>query len=487
MKAWKKFLGVSWRAIVCTGLSLCSVAGVADEGSRAAMAGSKPNIVFIMADDLGWGDLSAYGHYEIETPNLDELAADGKLFTNFYAMSPVCSPSRAGILTGRFPARHRVHGHFAGSEHNEARGMPDWLDPSAPSFARRLQDGGYATAHFGKWHLSLPSGEGAPPPTEYGFDVSRAYLGAGPSLPIEREGNPDFRAQSTKAIVDETIDFVRTHRDRPFYVSVWTLIPHTVLNPTEEQMAPFIEKYAPDIPGHPHAGAKAVYYATVRDLDRQVGRLMEALEKMGLKEETLVIFSSDNGPETIHIDGASHSGIGSTGPFRGRKRSLYEGGIRVPFIVSWPGVIPKGRVDRESVLAGVDFMPTFCELAGVEPPSGEAASDGESMLGALGAGPKERQKPLFWEFHYEIPFGHVIHKSPFTALRDGDWKLLTNPGGERTKLYDLANDPTELDDLSRRELGVAKELKGKLRDLRRPMPEAPISENAGTNAYPWPE
>ncbi|MDQ8194161.1 sulfatase-like hydrolase/transferase [Coraliomargarita sp. SDUM461004] len=483
----KQFKPLSLVTVIGTALLLSCVAALAQNADVSNSEARKPNIIFLLADDLGWGDLSCYGHPELKTPNIDQLAAGGKLFTNFYAMSSVCSPSRAAFLTGQFPVRNRVYGHFSAPEENAERGMPNWLDPSAPSYARQLQKAGYATAHFGKWHLSLPSGVGAPAPTEYGFNLSKAYLASGPQLPVAREENPYFRAQSTEAIVDETIEFIRANQGRPFYVSAWTLTPHTVLNPTDEQMAPFIDEFAPDPEHISHVGAKVVYYATVNDLDIQVGRLVAALEDLGLEKDTLIVFSSDNGPETMWIGGASHSGIGSTGPFRGRKRSLYEGGIRMPFIVSWPGTIAPGQVDRESVLAAVDLMPTFCALAGVEVPSGPAAPDGENVLPALLSGPMERSTPLFWEFHYEVDFGHVIHKSPYTALRVGDWKFLSNPGGGRVELYDIPNDPTELNNLAAYERGVTKEMQQQLKHLRAEMPQVSIEAAAGTDHYPWPE
>ena len=176
----------------------------------------KPNIIFILTDDMGWGDLSCYGHGELKTPNLDRLAKQGKLFTQFYVSSGVCSPSRVAFTTGQFPARFGVHGHFSSHEENQQRAMPDWLDPTAPTVAKQLKKAGYATAHFGKWHMCTPSGEGAPEPKEYGFDISRGYLASGPQLPVQSTGNPYFRAQTTEAIIDETIKFIENNKGKPF-------------------------------------------------------------------------------------------------------------------------------------------------------------------------------------------------------------------------------------------------------------------------------
>jgi arylsulfatase A-like enzyme len=252
----------------------------------AAPVAEKPNIIFILADDMGWGDLSCYGHSELQTPNLDRLAGQGKLFTQFYVNSGVCSPSRVAFTTGQFPARHGVHGHFSSVEENEERHMPDWLDPAVPTLAKQLKAQGYATAHFGKWHMTTTdAGVPAPEPTEYGFDKALGYLSSGPQLlGNSKKTDPYFRAKTTKAIVDETIQFIEENKGKPFYINAWTLIPHTCLNPTPEQMAPFMEKFAPRLEGHPHAGARVVYYSTIADFDTQVGRLMDKLDEMGIAD-----------------------------------------------------------------------------------------------------------------------------------------------------------------------------------------------------------
>jgi len=288
-------------------------------------------------------------------------------------------------MTGHFPARHRVHGHFASHAVNARRDMPDWLDPKVATVTRLLQQAGYATAHFGKWHLG--SGQGAPTPSAYGIDVSRTVNSNGPGWPDAN--SIDFRARSSRLIVDETIRFIEQHKDGPFYVNVWSLVPHATLNPTKEQMAPY-RRYGPQ--RVPYVGASPIYYASVTDLDTQVGRLLKRLDELGLARNTLVLFSSDNGPEDIHIRNANHSGVGSPGPFRGRKRSLYEGGVRLPFLVRWPGHVPAGRVDDADVVTGVDFLPTICRLAGVKLPPG-LKLDGEDRSDVLLGASKPRTKP----------------------------------------------------------------------------------------------
>jgi N-acetylgalactosamine-6-sulfatase len=294
----------------------------------------KPNIIFILADDLGWGDLHCYGHPQTQTPNFDQMARDGTLFTQFYVNGSVCSPSRCAFFTGQYPARHRIHGHYATVEQNQARGMSQFLDPHTPNLAALLKRAGYATAHVGKWHLG--SNSGGPTPENYGFDFVGSTERGGADGPAD---DPYYRAKSTERFVNETIKFIEQQRTQPFYVQLWTLVPHATLNPTAEQLASYARLH-PGGPGFPHRAAAEIFSASVSDLDAQVGRLLRRLNELALTEKTLILFSSDNGPEDIHIKNAGHSGVGSAGPFRGRKRSLYEGGVRVPFIVRWPGHVP---------------------------------------------------------------------------------------------------------------------------------------------------
>ena len=437
----------------------------------------KPSFVFIFADDLGWGDLGCYGNPQIKTPNLDELAGRGTLFTQFYVNGSVCSPSRTAFMTSHFPARHRVHGHFATHQQNKTRAMPNWLDPKAHTVTRLLQNAGYATGHFGKWHLG--SGDGAPAPGEYGIDEHATVTSSGPQL--AGTGDPYFRAKSTAQIVDRTIEFIEKNRDKPFYVNVWTLVPHATLHPTDEQMKPY-QQYAPG--GVPYKGAKQIYYASVSDMDQQIGRLVRRIDELGLGENTVIAFSSDNGPEDFDIRNAVHSGIGDAGPFRGRKRSLYEGGIRMPFIVRWPGHTTAGRVDDASIVAGVDWLPTVCSLAGVKLPTG-LNPDGEDMSQAILGKYRIRSTPLMWEWRFRV-FGDMAHKCPILAIRDGKWKLLMNPDRSRVELYNIPNDPTELDNLADRNPEIVGKLSERVLRWQKTLPPGPMDADAGSNAYPWP-
>jgi len=438
----------------------------------------KPNFVFIFADDLGWGDLGCYGNQQIKTPSLDRLAKSGTLFTQFYVNGSVCSPSRAAIMTGHFPARHGIHGHFATHRQNKARAMPNWLDRRVYTVTKLLKEAGYTTGHFGKWHLG--SGDGAPCPGDYGIDEHCTGVSNGPQL--SGQGDPYFRAKSTAQIVDKTISFVEKNRDKPFYVNVWSLVPHATLHPTDEQMKPY-ERYAPR--GVPYKGAKQIYYASVSDLDEQIGRLIKKIDELGLADNTVIAFSSDNGPEDFDIRNAVHSGIGSTGPFRGRKRSLYEGGIRVPFIVRWPNHAPAGKVDDTTVIAGVDWLATICSLAGVKLPE-DLNPDGQDMSAALLGKPRQRTKPLMWEWRFRV-FGQMTNRCPMLAIRDGKWKLLMNPDRSRIELYDIPADPTELDNVADQHVQIVKRLSDTLLKWQATLPAGPVEQMAGSNAYPWPK
>ncbi|MBA7675810.1 hypothetical protein ES703_84048 [subsurface metagenome] len=468
----RQFLTAFGAATAAVTLPSCAFA------AKPAAKVRKPNFVFVFADDLGWGDLGCYGNRQLKTPNLDELAKNGMLFTQFYVNGSVCSPSRAAIMTSHFPARHGIHGHFATEKLNKARAMPDWLDPKVHTVTKLLNDAGYTTGHFGKWHLG--SGEGAPTPGDYGVDEHCTRSSSGPQL--TGTDDPYFRARSTTQIVDRTIDFIEKNRDKPFYVNLWSLVPHATLHPTDEQMKPY-QRYAPR--GVPYKGVKQIYYASVSDLDRQIGRLIRRIDELGLGSNTVIAFSSDNGPEDFDIRNAVHSGIGDTGPFRGRKRSIYEGGVRVPFIVRWPGHVPSGRVDNTTVIAGVDWLPTVCSLADVRLPD-DLNPDGEDMSTALLDKSKQRTKLLMWEWRFRI-VGDMVHKSPMLAIRDGKWKLLMNPDRSRIELYDIPEDPTELDNLAARHPDVVKKLSQQLLKWQATLPPGPTEKIAGSNAYPWPK
>jgi N-acetylgalactosamine-6-sulfatase len=399
-----------------------------------AVADPAPNIVFIFADDWGWGDLTCHGHQYVRTPNIDRLAKEGIDFQQFNVCNPVCSPSRTAAMTGHFPARYSVHQHFAEHEQNRERGMPDWLDPKVVMLPRLLQQAGYRTGHFGKWHLTSAPIPDAPLVQEYGFDESAVF-----------NGPPPYADHDT--LIDAAIRFIESSKDGPFYVNVWLHETHTPHYPRQELLA----KYA-DLDDR-----QRVYAAIVEEGDRKVGRILETLRELNLDQRTIVIFSADNGPEWTGPDetkqqrdgSGTYYSVGETGQLRGRKRSLFEGGVRTPFIVRWPGHTPSGAKDESTVIAAVDLLPTLCAAANVALPDGYTP-DGENMLPAFKGKPIVRTKPIYWEWR-----GTAIEPDwwPRLAVREGDWKLLLSPGDKRAELYNLAGDPRESKNVAEAEPG----------------------------------
>jgi N-acetylgalactosamine-6-sulfatase len=459
-------------------IAIAALLDSASRGVAAAQAMDRPNIVFLFADDLGWGDLSCYGQRRVDTPHLDRLASQGTVFTGFYVAGSVCSPSRTGIMTGQYPARHRVFGHFSSHEINARREMPDALDPAVVTLTDLLKGSSYETAHFGKWHL------GNVTPAEYGLDVFRTETFSNvPDRGTIDIWGADNRPNCSADILDAALEFIDSRKDpsKPFYINAWFSDPHATLNPSAEQLAR-VKQFAPR--GVEFPGVAQVYYACVVEMDRQIGRFLDELDRRGLADDTLVIFSSDNGPEDFQIRNAAHSGVGSPGPFRGRKRSIYEGGIRVPFILRWPGRVPAGKVNRTSVVNGVDFLPTLGKLAGTVIPD-SLLLDGEDMLDVWLGSERKRQRECFWEWRYRL-FGHVYNHPPQLAVRADDFKLLMNPDGSRVELYHLGRDPGERDNVANENSARVQILKEKLLDWNAELPTSPADAAAGQAAWPWP-
>ncbi len=321
---------------------------------------TRPNVVFIYADDLGFGDLACHGHPRIMTPNLDRIAKEGIDFWSFTVVNPVCSPSRTGIVTGQFPSRWGVHQHFAQHAENAARGMPDWLDTKAPLLPRVMKQAGYRTAHYGKWHLSGGGDDDAPLPPAYGYDDAKTWTGPGPHVfdgTNYRSDNPaaaphDNTAASwlSVAATDHALKFIRESKNQPFYINLWLHETHHLVSATQDDKAIYLDVEEPH----------RTYYAAVSRADRQVGRVLGLLDELGIAKDTLIMFSSDNGPENSQTQPQQkfYYSQGSTGGLRGRKRSLLMGGVNVPFLVRWPAKIPAGRIDKQTALAGVDVFPT---------------------------------------------------------------------------------------------------------------------------------
>jgi N-acetylgalactosamine-6-sulfatase len=318
--------------------------------------------------------------------------------------------------------------------------MVNYLDPKTPTVTKLLHDAGYKTGHFGKWHLGHTPD--SPSPAAYGIDVVWCVLANNQNLQTNQIFHAKDRAHQSEAIVDASMRFIEANRDQPFYANVWLTDPHAILNPSEEQMELYKQFHPKGVSDH---GAMQVYFAVVTELDKQVGRLLKKLDELGLAENTIVVFSSDNGPEHIGQPSgeSSHSGVGSAGPFRGHKHVIYEGGLREPFIVRWPGHTPAGKVDNTTVLCGMDWLPTMCGLTGSKLPAG-ISLDGEDMSQALLGKPQQRAKPLMWEARYRGAWWSP-NVSPQLAIRDGKWKLLMNPNQSHLELHDLISDPSEVE------------------------------------------
>jgi arylsulfatase A-like enzyme len=427
-----------------------------------------PNVVQIFVDDLGYGDLGVTGNRDVPTPHIDSLARDGIRFTQFYVGAPICSPSRVAVLTGQFPSRHLIHSYLSDRKSNRALGMRDWLDPAAPSIARAFQQAGYATGHFGKWHLGGGRDVGdAPLPSAYGFDAAlTSFEGLGDRLLIDGDGLSKQSAalgngriewapkhRLTEIYLDRALEFIRRSAGKPFYVHLWPCDVHDSHLPRPDLLARF-ERFA----ANPY---QQRFYAVLDEFDRQMGRLLAALEQSGQAENTIVIFTGDNGPTAwprYYQEG--HAPPGSTGGLRGRKWSLYEGGIRQPLLVRWPAGLPRGRVDETTITGAVDIFPTLCSLCGVRRPAG-AGFDGEDMSAAWRGRPRRRRRPLLWEYdrggNYPRP-GLAEDRSPNLAIRDGRWKLLLNSDGSRQELYDFSRSAAERENVAAGHPTVARRL-----------------------------
>lgn len=441
---------------------------------------SKPNIIFILTDDQGYGDLSIAGHPYMRTPNIDRLASEGKRFTQFYVNATVCAPSRVSLMTGQFPARNNAHHIYMSKDFNREHGVPDHLAHDVFTVGDLMKKAGYSTAHIGKWHLE--SRDVASAPDNYGFDTWIVSHDASQS-PIykERFASKHHVTYSSHWIMEDAIDFIEQHKnsDKPFYLNLWTLVPHGLLLPSEEELSEYSDlKADPDdfSSWMKEYGEKAkdfssqmkIFCAAMTSTDKAIGKLLDYLDETGLTDNTLIFYTSDNGPEDYHVGDSQNAGVGSPGIFRGRKRSIYEGGVRVPAIVRWPGHIPAGKVSN-SIWSGVDWLPTLANITGVELPK-EFSPDGEDVTDILLGSGREHKKPLFWEWKYEIS-GSQQYSPPRLAVRKGDWKFLCNPDGSSAELYDLMSDPAETINLATQKPEVTKELKELLLEWKSTIPE----------------
>lgn len=378
-------------------------------GSAELPAAEPPNFLIILCDDLGYGDLGCYGHKSIRTPNLDRLASQGIRFTDCYAAAPVCSSSRAGLMTGRTPSRVGVYDWIP-------QGHVMHLRKEEITIATLLKNAGYATCHVGKWHLNGKFNQPAQPqPGDHGFDHwMSTQNNAGPShenpVNFVRNGKPvgPTEGYSCQIVADEAIKWLREGRDKskPFFQFVCFHEPHEPIASPPELVARY-----PDATKE----GEALYYANVTNMDRAAGTLLAALDELKLADNTLVFFSSDNGPETLRRYPNGWRCHGSPGPLRGMKLHVYEGGIRVPGILRWPARVKPGQTSGEPICS-LDLLPTFCELAAVDAPQ-DRPLDGASFAPLLENKPLTRQQPLYWHYYRSI-------SGPKAALRVGDYMIL---------------------------------------------------------------
>jgi arylsulfatase A len=398
-------------------------------------ASSRPNVVFILADDLGWAETGCYGSSFYETPNIDALGAEGMRFTDAYAACPVCSPTRASIMTGKYPARLHITDFIAGGDFPQERlRQPDWqkfLPLEEFTLGELFQQRGYATASFGKWHLSIAK---QPPkslpynPDKQGFQETLITY-----KPSARQ-DPETDAHNVEAITQRSLDFLDRHAGAPFFLFISHNSIHDPLKSKARLVARYKSKPGADLPQN-----NPVVAAMLEELDASVGRVVTKLDELKLRDNTIVVFFSDNG-------GLEKSARQT--PLRSGKANLYEGGIRVPLIVRWPGVVTPGSMCSRPVIS-TDFFPTFREiLAAADAPGGP--TDGVSLLPLLMQTGAPNRPALYW--HY--PHYHSSGIGPGGAVRAGDFKLIEwydesiHGVGNRLELYDLKDDIGERNDLA---------------------------------------
>lgn len=425
-------------AVVATAVAI----GLASPRSVGAEQTSRPpNVVLFLIDDLGWTDLGCYGSSFYETPHIDRLAASGLRLTSGYAACTVCSPTRAAILTGKYPARLHLTDWIAGHQRPYAKlRVPPWrqyLPHEETTVAEMLADRGYVTCHVGKWHL----GDEAYWPTTQGFqyNIGGNHRGQPPSyfFPYERPGIPLPGLSRgmpgeylTDRLTDEALAFIDKHRDRPFFLYFPHYAVHTPLEAKADKIAKYQAKARADQPQH-----NATYAAMIESVDESVGRVMARLEALQLRDQTIVIFTSDNG-------GLELNQVTDNAPLRDGKGSAYEGGVRVPWIIAYPPLVAPGSVSDTPVMS-IDVLPTLWELCSPRPGT-PPPCDGISLAQLLRKPDHSFDRPLFWHYPHYHPGG----ATPYGAVRQGDWRLIEFYEDGRLELYNLREDLGESRDLA---------------------------------------
>lgn len=459
-------------------LLACQSSNTSEQSSESEVQ-RLPNIVYILADDLGYGDLSCYGQRHFRTPNIDQLAVDGMRFTQHYAGTTVCAPSRSALMSGQ----HTGHTFIRGNKSVEPEGQYPIPD-SIFTLAEMLQQKGYATGAFGKWGLGPVASTGDPNKQGfnefYGYNCQSLAHNYYPyhlwhneqMVELAENAGNDPKIYAPDLIQGAALGFIEKHKDQPFFLFVPTTLPHAELLAPEGYMAEFRGKFSPEKPykgvdeGENYrkgpygsqAESHAAFAAMIKVLDDQVGAIREKITELGLADNTLIIFTSDNGP---HLEGgADPDYFDSNGPLQGYKRDLYEGGIRVPMIATWPGHIAAGS-QSDHISAFWDVWPTMAELTGSSIPEN---LDGISFLPTLlGQEGQQKHDYLYWEFH---------EKDGRQAIRQGDWKavrynVFSNPDAP-VELYNLTTDIGETNNLAGEYPEVAAEMKALMQQSRVP-------------------
>jgi len=446
---------IGWKAR-WFGLLLAAVAsGVGGDGASAA--GRPPNFIVILVDDLGWTDLGCQGSTFYETPHIDRLAREGMRFTQAYAACTVCSPTRAALLTGKYPARLHITDWITGHVRPHAKlKVPDWtmhLPLEERTIAEALKAAGYATASIGKWHLGGPEFY----PEKQGFDLNIAGFdkGSPPSyfspykIPTLPDGPPgEFLSDR---LTDEALGFIEQNRARPFFLYLPHYAVHTPLMGKSNVIARYAARANPAEPHH-----NATYAALIESVDDSVGRILQKLDELKLTDDTAIFFTSDNGG----LIGPPQRRVTSNRPLREGKGSAYEGGVRVPLLIKWPGITRPGSVCDTPVITP-DFYPTLLAMAGLKPARGQVV-DGESLVPLLRGRGAFKRDTLYWHYPHYHPGG----ATPHGAIREGDWRLLEFYEDNHVELYNLRDDIGEQRDLAATLPEKAERLRQKLHAWR---------------------
>lgn len=439
-------------AVLLIGLFFSSL--IVSAQKKSSVKTPQPNIIIILTDDMGFSDVATFGGKFVPTPNIDRIAREGLKFTQYYSAAPICSPSRTGLLTGMYPGRWNFTTYLDNKKHNKDAGQIDFLNPEAPTIARFFKNAGYATGHFGKWHM----GGGrdvtdAPGFEKYGFDAHvSTYESPEPDAAITAtnwiwsDKDSIKRWDRTRYFVDKTLGFLQQHKGQPCFVNLW---PDDVHTPWVPETGTGKSSVKPQ--------EEEALKLVLKEYDIQIGRLLDGLKEIGEDKNTIIIFTSDNGPAP-RFDGRR------TGGLRGAKASLYEGGIRMPFIIRWPGHVPADKTDETSVLTATDLLPTLAKISGVTLPE-SYKGDGIDRSALFSGKPSFRQKEIFWEYgrnNIAYVYPKEPDKSPNLAVRSGEWKLLMNSNGSDVQLYNIVKDKNETTNLEAAQPKITSELKSKL-------------------------